>query len=239
MNYESWIQSIENCLSFGLWMNERQTDEELDKGETKVKNEQGWNKPDGYALSSWLMAIEKRNDISREQIIEFVSEFLRPRIANYKNTQWKEYAKEKTPAFDMSKHNAATRKDFVFMYNTSTWQYAMFVYNGEIIWTPSKKRAQIFTHEEAKHIVGLNENIGLMNMSGIRNKKRKRLGTDLNSCAYEYGDVVTEHDNGVVIYTPWGSVPKYLVKCKNGEEVLTSTTRDAVDFLNKKMATLF
>jgi hypothetical protein len=89
--FENFLSNPENVLAFAFWMNDRQTDDELDEGETIENNGIGWNKPDGGRVSLRLMSICQNERVSKDEILEFVDNTLRHVCSKYKR-QWSEYS---------------------------------------------------------------------------------------------------------------------------------------------------
>jgi hypothetical protein len=90
-SFSIFLQVPENVLAFALWMNNRQTDDELYEGETIEKNGMGWNKPDGSKVSPMLVYISQSDKVSQDEIMHFVDNTLRDVCSKY-NRQWLEFS---------------------------------------------------------------------------------------------------------------------------------------------------
>jgi hypothetical protein len=94
--YEYVDESIDNAWYFGVWMFERQTDEEWMKGETIEDNGIGFNSPDAKYLTPMFKhlldyPLKSQRDIHAPYFDKWVREHLRPRLLKY-TKQFKVYS---------------------------------------------------------------------------------------------------------------------------------------------------
>lgn len=148
ITFDEWMANAMNVLDFGLWMNSRQTSTELMYGETRVRNNIGWNKPDGAYLSAWLQAIEQRSDMPQEQISSFVNSKLKARVRNYMNTQWLEYIKELRHPYSIANRPKLGDVKFGKMWQPKRKRYIKSFDEGKVQWTPNQFEAGIFQETE-------------------------------------------------------------------------------------------
>lgn len=52
-------QDVTQSLYFGMFLTNRQTNEELNEGETIEDNNIGWNKPDSYMSNTFVLLLEE------------------------------------------------------------------------------------------------------------------------------------------------------------------------------------
>lgn len=102
-DFNNFLKSPENVLAFAIWMNNRQTDDELYEGETIEKNGMGWNKPDGSKVSPMLVYISQSDKVSQDEIMDFVDNTLREVCSKYKR-QWSEFSGNPYPIRHRPKH---------------------------------------------------------------------------------------------------------------------------------------
>lgn len=148
ITFDEWMANAMNVLDFGLWMNSRQTSTELMYGETRVKNDIGWNKPDGAYLSAWLQAVEQRSDMPQEQISSFVNSKLKARVRNYMNTQWVEYMKEMRQPYSIANRPKLGDVKFGKIWQPKRKRYIKNFDEGKVHWTSNQFEAGIFQEAE-------------------------------------------------------------------------------------------
>ena len=90
MTLESYISDFDNCIKFGKWLHSKQTQDEIQQGETIIDNKIGFNSPDSKALNSMFICLRTGTEFETKDLYLWVELHLRRRLLKYKK-QFKVY----------------------------------------------------------------------------------------------------------------------------------------------------
>lgn len=189
--FDMFLMDWQNVLAFGFWMNDQQTEDEIEKGATIEKNNRGWNKPDGYRYTLWLESLRRMHDISMEEVQEAVDE-LRSSLERYFR-QWQEfygdpYWTRNLP--EWTKELPAKRQKerrIVVMRNLDDDRYVKAIYGANVELTSNRKEAMYLREDQASKIVEGSDRIWLQFTSGADQRAdRKRAQEERRKIRQEY-----------------------------------------------------
>lgn len=98
-------RDVTQSLYFAMFLTNRQTDEELNSNETIEDNNIGWNKPDSYMSSTFLLLLQEFESTGKITVTidhrKFHTHKLSKVLAKYKK-QYKQYCSKKPFKFPVA-----------------------------------------------------------------------------------------------------------------------------------------
>lgn len=95
IHFKEFLNKDENCIDFALWLFNRQTYTEQQRGETIEENMIGYNSPDAKALTPMMICLQDKVKFVQRDMILWVNNHLKPRLIKYEK-QFKTYDSKKT-----------------------------------------------------------------------------------------------------------------------------------------------
>lgn len=95
MSLIDYLHNDKNCIDFAMWLFNRQTHTEKEKGETIEINMIGYNYTDSKALTPMLQSLQDGIKFKDRDMILWINNHLKPRLMKYEK-QYKTYEAQTT-----------------------------------------------------------------------------------------------------------------------------------------------